>query len=211
MSEKQIPISKPLSGVVLAPYGDLQYYTTSQIKNKNNPYLHKSILNDEESGQEYREIELDGEYITILGDDINNAIQLECNAILIRFLCLADFIINIFFIINSYYIFGFFVAIISMSGYFSTITYNKQGLIGYIIYQYFQSICKFGLTTFYIVSFATHKYKYIIQLEEEYYIVLNPTRQKICLLSLSLFAQIYITYFIQRFYYLLKKAHIRYN
>jgi len=211
MSEKQISILKPLSGAVLAPDGDLQYYTTSQIKNKNNPYLHKSILNDEESAEEYQEIELDGEHITIFADDINKAIQLECNAILIRFICLADFIINIFFIINSYYIFGFFVAIISMSGYFSTITYNRQGLVGYLIYKYIQSIFKFGFTTFYIISFATHKYKYIIQLDQKYLIVLNPTTQKICLLSLSLFAEMYITYFIQRFYYLLKKAHIRYN
>ena len=85
------------------------------------------------------------------------------------------------------------------------------GLIGYLIYQYIQSIFKFGFTTFYIISFATHKYKYIIQLDEKYLIILNPTTQKICLLSLSLFAQIYITYFIQRFYYLLKKAHIHYN
>jgi hypothetical protein len=212
MSEKQIHISKPLSGIVQSPNGDIQYYTTTtQLKNKHNPYLHKSILQDEELGQDYREIELNGDRITILAEDITNALQIECNALVVRFMCLFDFIINIFFIINSYYILGFFVALISMSGYFSTITYNRQGLIGYLIYQYIQSISKLALTTLYIISFASHKYRFVIQLEKEYLIILNPTTQNIILLSLSSFAQIYITYFIQRFYNRLKKVSIQHN
>lgn len=211
MSETKIHIPKLVSGVVQSPNGDIQYYTTTQIKNKHNPYLHKSILQDEDQLQEYRDVESNGERITILAEDINKALQLECNALVVRFMCLVDFIINIFFIINSYYILGFFVALISMSGYCSTITYNRQGLIGYLIYQYIQSISKLAFATLYIISLASHKYRFIIQLEKEYLIILNPTTQTIILLSLSSFIQIYITYFIQRFYNRLKKVSIRQN
>jgi len=209
MTETPSDISRHMSGIIQSPDGVIQYYSTPKIKDKHNPYIKKSILHDEELGQEYIEVESNGEH-TILADNINNALELECNAMVVRFLCLLDFIINIIYLLNSYYIIGFFIATISMSGYFSTITYNKQGLIGYIIYQYILSLSKILLTATYIGSFASHKYKFIIQLEKDYLIVLNPTTQIIFFLSISSLVQIYITYFIHRFYNKLKIISIEY-
>ena len=47
----------------------LQYYTSTPIKNKNNPYLYQNVLPDVESNDNsrgnYREVECNGETILI--------------------------------------------------------------------------------------------------------------------------------------------------
>jgi len=211
MADKKVQIDEPLSGIVQSPDGEIQYYTTPKIKNKHNPYLQKSIVQDEESGLEsgleYREVECNGNHITILAQDIDKALQLECNAMIVRFICLVDFIFNLFLILNTYYITGFFIAIISMSGYFSTITYNRRGLIGYLIYQYVQSIGKLGLLTIYSTAATSPQFR--ITLQKENIQILNPTPENIIILFGISLGQIYITYFVQRFYNMLKGVPLR--
>ena len=222
MVEEKVQIGEHLAGVVQSPDGEIQYYTTPTIKNKHNPYLQKSILQDEESGVEsgveYREVECNGDRIIILAQDIDRALQLECNAMVIRFICLLDFIINVFFILNTYYVrgffifntyyvTGFFIAIISMCGYFSTITYNRRGLIGYLIYKYLQSIGKLILLTMYITAATSQQFR--ITLQKENIQNLNPTPENIIILSGISLGQIYITYFVQRFYNRLKGTPLR--
>jgi len=197
MSRENVQNMETSCGVVQSPNGEIQYYTTPTIKNKHNPYLQKSILQDEESG-----VECNGDRIIILAQDIDRALQLEYNAMVIRFICLLDFIINVFFIFNTYYVTGFFIAIISMCGYFSTITYNRRGLIGYLIYKYLQSIGKLTLLTMYITAATSHQFR--ITLQKENIQILNPTPKNIIILSGISLGQIYFTYFVQRFYNRLK-------
>lgn len=202
MTGVKVQIADPLSGVVQCPDGDIQYYTTPKIKNKHNPYLNKSVLQDKESSAEYREVECNGYRIIVLAEDIEKALRLECNATVVRFICLLDFIINIFIILNTHYIVGFFIALISMSGYISTITYNRYGLIAYLCYQYIQSISKIGLMIFYIIAATSSSFR--IKLQRENIIILNPTSENIIILFIISCGQIYITYFVQSFYNMLK-------
>lgn len=198
MSQVKLKTVNSLSGIIKSPDGDLQYFTYPQIKNINNPYLNKSILHDEETGTENREVLC----IILFTRDIEKALQLECTATVVRFICLLDFIINIFIIINTHYILGFFIALISMSGYISTIIFNRHTLIFYLFYQYIQNISKFILMIIYII--ARSSYSFRIKLQRENIIILNPSSENIIILFFIFSGQIYITYIVQNFYNILK-------
>lgn len=195
MSSTLVP--EQTDGVIQSPDGEIHYY--SQIKNKHNPYIQNLPL-DEESNIEYIEIMCNGDTMLISVTDINNAIKLECKASVVRFLCLFDFIINIFISFSTYYmsLFSPFIAGISLLGYYSTITYNRKGLVLYLIYQYIQSISKIVLLTIYSVAATSPEFKQI--LEDEHIKILDPTITNILLFSLATLGQMYITYFIQDFY-----------
>ena len=205
MDKDKVIIGEPVSGIVQSPDGDVQYFSTPEIKNKYNPYLHTTTLRDEESGQEYIEIACNGERINILVNNIEKAVRLEYNAIGVRILCLIDFIINIHIIVNTHYAMGFFIALISISGYFSTITYNRAGLIAYLSYQYIQSIYKIGLFILSIIAASLPAFR--IELQKENLRVLNLTPQNLILLSILSCGQLYITYYVHCFYKMLKDVN----
>ena len=90
------------------------------------------------------------------------------------------------------------------SGYFSTFTYNKSGLISYLVYQYIQSIGKITILVIYIVTAISPEYRNVLKNNNIFYII--PTPGNIVVISFATLAQIYITYFIQHFYNLMPKG-----
>lgn len=188
-----------MSTVIESPDGEIQYCQPISI-NKNNPYLQ---YQNNQNSNNFREIETDGRIVSISTETARYAINLQNKAGIVRFLCLLDFFINFITLFNFYYIsvYSFIFAIISLLGYYSTYTFNRNGLIGYLIYQYIQTVYKLVAFILYVCII------YNINLNEEikkynYYIVeISPTTTII--VTLSTFGQLYITYFVQYFYNLL--------
>ena len=137
-----------MSTVIESPDGEIQYCQPISI-NKNNPYL--QYQNNQYSNN-FREIETDGRIVSISTETARYAINLQNKAGIVRFLCLLDFFINFITLFNFYYIsvYCFIFAIISLLGYYSTYTFNRNGLIGYLIYQYIQTIYKLVAFILYI-------------------------------------------------------------
>ena len=216
MSEETVqPSVPPLEGVVQSPDGSMQYYRATSIKNKHNPYLYQTVLTDVESNtnssDNYVEVECNGETILILESDFNRAVKLEWNANMVRCICMLDFIINLFVALGTYYteisrIILYILALISITGYCSTFTYSRSGLILYLVYQYMQSFNKIVLSGVYLAA-SSNKFKE--QLENYKIVYLNITPENIILLLIATLGQIYITCFVQRFYNLLPTRRAR--
>ena len=208
MSEEKVVLPEPPSnGVILSPGGEIQYYSAT-LKHKNNPYINEPIIRDEEANIEYREVECNGRMITLSTADLNRALRLECKSTIVRILCLMDFFMNIFAIPDSHYRSGgsIIIAFVSIVGFYSTYTYNRLGLISYLIYQYIQSVSKVVLLSIYITAAISQKFRE--QLNNEKIVFIKPTPELIVLLSVLTLGQIYITIFIQSFYNILPTVRI---
>lgn len=192
--------TEPTDGVVQAPDGEIQYFTKSL--NKHNPYIHQSS-NHEENNIEYREIECNGQRILIAAGDLEKALEIECRATGIKLLCILDFVINLLVIFNSYNpgLYCIIVSLVSLYGFIVTATYNKNGLILYLIYQYFQTIIKLMTIGFYIMIYINHQI--LIDLNKNNFTIASPSLLTFGFYCFATFGQIYIVIFIQKFYYLL--------
>ena len=122
VSERSYTIPPPQHTAVELPDGDIQYCKPVSI-NRNNPYLAQPLNGD--NTQDYREVECNGEIITIHAATLTNALKLQCKAQVVRFLCLLDFVMNIFIAMSTYYgsLYSIIVAGISLVGYYSTFTF----------------------------------------------------------------------------------------
>jgi len=189
-----------LHSVIESPDGEIQYCKPISI-NKNNPYINTPLNNSNNT-----QVECDGNIIYIPTNVIHNAVRLQRKAIIVRFFCLLDFVINIFISFTTYYtsFFSIFISIISITGYYSTFTYNKCGLIYYLIYQYLLTIYKIVYIIFYILAAYNIRCIYLNNTD----IILSFSIDNTILLSLFLLTQIYITYFIQQFYNLIPKISV---
>lgn len=189
-----------LHSVIESPDGEIQYCKPISI-NKNNPYINTPLNNSNNT-----QVECDGNIIYIPTNVIHSAVRLQRKAIFVRFFCLLDFVINIFISFTTYYtsFFSIFISIISITGYYSTFTYNKRGLIYYLIYQYLLTIYKIVYIIFYILAAYNIRSIYLNNTD----IILSFSIDNTILLSLFLLTQIYITYFIQQFYNLLPKISV---
>lgn len=190
-----------LPSVIESPDGEIQYCKPISI-NKNNPYRNTPLDNSNNNTQ----VECDGNIIYIPTNVIQNAVKLQYKAIFVRFFCLVDFIINMFISFTTYYgtLFSILISIISITGYYSTFTYNKSGLISYLIYQYIQTIYKIVYLIFYILAACNIR---TINIKNND-IIMSFSIHNTIIISLYLLSQIYITYFIQSFYNLLPKKYI---
>ena len=142
VSETAYTIAPPSHhAAVELPNGEIQYCKPVSI-NRNNPYLAQPINGD--NTPDYREIECNGETITIHVNNLTYALNLQCKAQVVRFLCLVDFVMNIFIAMSTYYgsLYSMIIACISLVGYYSTFTFSRKGLITYLLYQYIQTLCK---------------------------------------------------------------------
>lgn len=195
------------SGVIQSPDGTIQYYCPEDLKNKYNPYLQVSSNNDLENNSNYIPIVCNGETILILQQDLNKAITLENKASLVRLICLIDFLMNFYISLSIPYsnLSTLIASLISLSGYYSTYTYSKLGLICYLFYQYMLSISRIGLLTFFIIIGTSNEFKE--KIKNNSIIIFDPNSGNILILSLMTLAQLYITYFIQRFYNLLPNTN----
>jgi hypothetical protein len=204
MSSKSIQIYEQSQGAVQAPDGEIQYYT-KPINNKYNPYLQRSII-EEETGVRYQELECNGQKILIATSDLKRALELECRATIIRLLCLIDFVMNLLIGFNSYYpgISSILVSMISLSGFIAATTYNKSGLILYLFYQYLQTCSKIIILGFYII--ITIIPQVLIDLNKKGFNLVMPTPANIGFFSLAVIGQVYINIYIQKFYYMLPRG-----
>jgi len=128
--------------IVYMPDGSIKY--CDNIEN-DNPYT-KLINNDfEKSDKKNNDTNNDSNsnlHTTI--DVYEKALILEKKSKLIRLLCICDMTTNLFFILshNSNILGNLLVIVLSLYGYNATLTYNKSTLLGYLIYQYIQAVCK---------------------------------------------------------------------
>jgi len=198
-------IEIPVNGVIQSPGGEIQFYTepTKKIKNKNNPYLKHNILHAEEDNNNSIEVIYNGNTIIISRNRFNKAINLECKAIVVRYFCMIDFVTNIFYIPTNNYlaVSSSLFALISLAGIYSTCTYNRLGILTYLIYQYTLCIAKITTVSIYIVALNNQNYQFF--LHKEYNIIINPTIELTILYSVIVLVQICITGFIQHFYNLI--------
>ena len=188
-----------LHSVVESPDGEIQYCKPISI-NKNNPYRNVPIDN---LSQNNTQVECDGNTIYIPTNVLDSAIKLQYKAQLVRLLCLIDFIMNLIVSLSTYYgaFFSMIISVISITGYYSTFTYSRSGLISYLVYQYLQTITKIITLIFYILL-ANGINPTII---EKNNIILSYSIDNTIILSLYVITQIYINYFVQQFYNLLPK------
>jgi len=195
----------PHHAAVELPDGEIQYCKPVSI-NRNNPYLAQPLNVD--NTQDYREVECNGETITIHIDNLTHALNLQCKAHIVRFLCLVDFIMNIIIAISTYYgsFYSMIVACISLVGYYSTFTFSRKGLITYLLYQYIQSLCKLIVLGLYIALLSGWNPP---ELKNNKYLIINISPTYSVILTLSVLGQIYINYFIQHFYNLLPPRAVR--
>ena len=72
--------------------------------------------------------------------------------LMVRFLCLLDFFMNFFVSLSTPYIglSNVIASLIALSGYYSTYTYSRLGLIAYLVYQYMQCVGKLLLLSIFI-------------------------------------------------------------
>jgi len=187
------------------PDGDIQYCKPVSI-NRNNPYLSQP-LNDDDT-QDYREVECNGEIITVHAGTLTNALNLQCKAQVVRFLCLLDFVMNIFIALSTYYgsLYSMIVAGVSLVGYYSTFTFSRKGLITYLFYQYTQTLCKLVVMGVYIALISGWNPP---ELKNNKYLIISVSPTYSVVLTLSVLGQIYINYFVQHFYNLLPPRAIR--
>lgn len=188
-----------LHSVVESPDGEIQYCKPISI-NKNNPYRNVPLDN---LSQNNTQVECDGNTIYIPTNVLDSAIKLQYKAQLVRLLCLIDFTMNLIVSLSTYYgaFFSMIISVISITGYYSTFTYSKSGLISYLVYQYLQTITKIITLIFYILL-ANGINPTII---EKNNIILSYSIDNTIILSLYVITQIYINYFVQQFYNLLPK------
>lgn len=188
-----------LHSVVESPDGEIQYCKPISI-NKNNPYRNVPLDN---LSQNNTQVECDGNIIYIPTNVLDSAIKLQYKAQLVRLLCLIDFTMNLIVSLSTYYgaFFSMIISVISITGYYSTFTYSRSGLISYLVYQYLQTITKIITLIFYILL-ANGINPTII---EKNNIILSYSIDNTIILSLYVITQIYINYFVQQFYNLLPK------
>jgi len=198
------PPPPPQHTTVVLPDGEIQYCKPVSI-NRHNPYLEQPFNDDH---QDYREVVCNGEIIIIPATSLANAVNLQYKAQLVRFLCFLDFIINIFISISAYYgsIYCMIVALISLVGYYSTLTFSRKGLITYLLYQYIQTTCKLIVLGVYIALISGWSPP---ELKNNKYIVIDISPTYSIILSISILGQIYINYFVQHFYNLLPTRAIQ--
>lgn len=188
-----------LHSVVESPDGEIQYCKPISI-NKNNPYQNVPLDN---LSQNNTQVECDGNTIYIPTNVLDSTIKLQYKAQLVRLLCLIDFTMNLIVSLSTYYgaFFSMIISVISITGYYSTFTYSRSGLISYLVYQYLQTITKIITLIFYILL-ANGINPTII---EKNNIILSYSIDNTIILSLYVITQIYINYFVQQFYNFLPK------
>ena len=164
-----------LHRVVESPNGEIQYCKSISI-NKNNT-----------------EVEYNRNNV------LDSAIRLQYKALLVRLLCLIDFTMNLIIFISDPFI--IYISLVSIAGFYSTFTYNRSDLIAYLIYQYLQTISKIIILIFYILL----AYEIKPSIIEKNNTILNFSIENTVIISLYVITQIYINYFIQKFYNLLPK------
>lgn len=144
MSNQRKPINKP-------------------VISKNNPYVVLSTEDPNETNTNSTldnpnpnttAVRMDGFFVDIPDSLLEKAIEIERYSCSVRFICLLDVFINLFYMMYGY-LFGFIFIIASMMGYLSTVYHKRNYLCCYLLYQYMQTIAKF-INTILVIAFVTN-------------------------------------------------------
>ena len=192
------------NNVLVSPGGEIQY-CKPLIINRYNPYL--NYPNDSIT-EEYRDIEANGEIISIPVSNYDLAVELHESSSVVRFFCMVDFLLNGTFYTNQYYgsFYNIFVACFSFIGFYSTYFYSKAGIYGYLLYTYIQSFNKSFELIVYISAYLS--YETYIQMKKSKVFYTEPIFEDLLIVIISLITRIYITHYIQRFYDILPIHYI---
>ena len=174
------------------------------IVNKHNPYIKGTNLTD--YGVKYiSSVSTPVKYkyneipVYISNHNYNLSQQLEDDANYVKCLTLVDFISNI-----SYTIYGFYypilLCIISCCGYTGATTFNTKKIYCYLIYSYFQLLCKLYIFSYLIALDVSAKFKEKEQNKFPNYLFLNHLKGPIITASILLFIQILITKNVRNFH-----------
>lgn len=110
-----------------------------------NPYIALSTIEpDEQQNQKLTntvDVTTDDFVVNIPEEMLERAIQIEKYSCTIRYICLIDLIINMYYLTYGY-IFSVIFAFASLFGYLSTIYHKRNLLCCYLIYQYMQTFAK---------------------------------------------------------------------
>jgi hypothetical protein len=154
------------------------------VTNENEPLLQNSISR-----------------ISIPSDLINKAIQVEKLTCPVKVICMCDIFMNIYyFFVNP--IIGGILCIVSINGYLATIYYKRSLMFCYLIYQYLQ-VCGRLTTLVIAIDYAVQPVSNTTTATNNTMVAFyNPVVSPI-ILGVMLLLQIYIAYFVTKFYKLL--------
>ena len=157
--------------------------------------------------------------ITIPNETFVKALELEKITCNVRVICICDVFMSIYYF-DVNFILGIFSFLVSFNGYLSTINYKTSYLACYLWYQYVQLLIRF---IYLLYVFAYYLDSNSIHSQENNTIATDKnvtttfTGIKIfafniavfdCILVTCMFImQIFITYYVQRFYRLLPSDH----
>ena len=139
--------------------------------------------------------------ISIPSDLINKAIQVEKLTCPVKVICFCDIFMNTYyFFVNP--IIGGILCIVSINGYLATIYYKRSLMFCYLIYQYLQ-VCGRLTTLVIAIDYAVQPVSNTTTTTNNTMVAFyNPVVSPI-LLGVMLLLQIYIAYFVTKFYKLL--------
>ena len=119
----------------------------------------------------------------------------------IKFICILDFTLNFLYVIGGYWL-AILFCLFSFYGYYSTYTHDRNMLCGYLLYQYAITLGKFCAVLFYcfmlnndIASNFNNNYPNF-QLPRDLPGAIGYS-------SILFFIQVYIAWYVRKYYYLL--------
>ena len=183
---------------------------------KNNPYIVLSTVDlDESNGNSTLDnpnphmtsIQMDGFLVDIPDSLLQKAVEIEKYNCTVRFICLFDMCINLWYMVYGY-VFGFIFSVASLMGYLSTIYHKRNYLCCYLLYQYIQIAGKFVNTILVIATISDNP-----PASNGTDTVVAEQRANNALLIIGsliiMCCQVYIGRFIYIYYHLLPNDHER--
>tara|TARA_Y100000389_G_scaffold35203_1_gene29941 strand:- start:98 stop:730 length:633 start_codon:yes stop_codon:yes gene_type:complete len=177
---------------------------------QHNPYIFNSkfIELSENNTSSLKTIKLqDSIYLHIPDNLLYKANMIEQKLLLIKLICLFDYILNLCYFLNGYK-YGLIISGISLTGYISTVYHKKYLFLLYLGYQYMLCFSKFLATTFFII--LTNDYELRKKYEEENneiipYNLDSTTNYEVLVFVSFLFfiIQIWVTVYCTNYYHLL--------
>lgn len=181
---------------------------------KRNPYIRYdqstgTVSSNLENGRHLVTIQTSSNETLYLNRDIiERAIYLQRFACNVKLFILLDLIMNFIYIYVGYYFTLTFI-LCSIGGYISTINYNRNFLLLYLFYQYFQLIAKLAILITLMVLVIDPSLQNDFNNTFPEIVLPNNYTNTILLTSAVVLIQAYITFFIHRFYRLLPTNEIR--
>ncbi len=181
---------------------------------KRNPYIRYDqstgiVSSNLENGSDLVTIQTnDNEILYLNRDIIERAIYLQRFACNVKLFIILDLIMNFLYLYIGYYFTLAFI-LCSIGGYISTINYNRNFLLLYLFYQYFQFIIKLTILITLMVLVVDPSLQTDFNNTFPEIVLPNNYTSTIVVTSALVLIQAYITFFIHRFYRLLPSSENR--